>query len=220
MSGVRPYRDRAEAGRRLADALIAEVALVDPVVLGLPRGGVPVAAEVARRLGAPLDVLVARKVGAPGHEELGIGAVAEGGVRLADPSAVRTLGVSEADFDRRADAEVAELDRRVAAYRGDRALPRLTGRHVVLVDDGLATGVTASAAIAALERFGADRIVLAVPVGAPDAAAGFEALVERVVCPIRPAEFRAVGRWYDRFDQTSDAEVLAALTPDDPDGTA
>lgn len=199
------FRDRDDAGERLADAVVtAGLDLVDPVVLALPRGGVPVAAAVARRLGAPLDVFVARKVGAPGRPELGIGAVAEGGA---------TVGVGP-DEPAAALAR-AELARRVEAYRGDRSLPALAGRDVVLVDDGLATGVTAEAAILGVRRCQPRprRVILAVPVGAPDTVArlGAPGLAHEVVCVHSPWNLRAVGEWYDDFTQTSDEEVRRLL---------
>lgn len=205
------FRDRRDAGRQLAAAL-AGLGLHDPVVLALPRGGVPVAAEVAGALGAPLDVLVARKVGAPGHREYGIGAIAEGGVAVADESALRALGVTAAQYQELAAAEQAELDRRVRRYRADRPLPALAGRDVVLVDDGLATGMTAEAALRSIRDRASGRVVLAVPVGAPEAVDRLAGVAE-VVCLARPDDFRAVGRWYERFDQTADEEVLALLDP-------
>jgi predicted phosphoribosyltransferase len=203
------FRNRRDAGRLLAERLTAE-ALHDPVVLALPRGGVPVAFEVARALHAPLDVLVVRKVGAPHHREFGIGAIAEGGVTIRDDAAVRMVGVSSDRFDKLAEAERRELDRRVQHYRGDRALPELDGRDVVLVDDGLATGVTAEAAIVAVRRSRAGRVVLAAPVSAADTAVRLGRLAD-VVCLATPERFMAVGEWYEDFGQTGDAEVLDLL---------
>lgn len=211
------YRDRADAGRRLAEAVVAR-APEQPVVLGLPRGGVPVAAEVAAALGCALDVVVARKVGAPGQPEMGIGAVAEGGGEVVDAATVRGLGVSDTALAAAVAAEREELDRRVATYRRGRPLPPLAGHVVVLVDDGLATGVTAEAAVRGLRTLGVERVLLAVPVGAPEAVARLEAVADEVVCPLRPARFRAVGQWYDRFGQTGDAEVLRLLGRTPPDG--
>src|SRR5699024_10079859 len=156
------FRDRVDAGRQLAETLASE-AFADPVILALPRGGVPVAAEVAHHLGQPFDVLVVRKVGAPRNPEFGIGAVAEGGIRFSDPLTLRQLGLDMADFEARAEDEEVELARRVDRYRQGRPLPDLTDRDVVLVDDGLATGVTATAALLAARRLGARRVVLAVP---------------------------------------------------------
>lgn len=204
------FRNRHDAGQRLAAALVTE-GLDHPVVLALPRGGVPVAYEVAVALGAPLDVFVARKVGAPGHPEFGIGAVAEGGFQVVDRRAVDGLGVSDAQFAELARRERHELGRRVRAYRADRALPELSGRDVVLVDDGLATGVTAEAALGALRARGPRRLVLAVPACAPDTAQRLRDIADAVVCVVAPESFSAVGQWYERFDQTSDAEVLDLL---------
>lgn len=207
---VRVFEDRTDAGRRLG-AVLADMDLLDPVVLALPRGGVPVAAEVSRHLDAPLDVLVARKIGAPGHPEFGIGAVAEGGVRIADPLTLERLGVDEERFARLAEVEEEELDRRVARYRGDGRLTNLQERDVPVVDDGLATGVTAGAALVTARRLGARRLVLAVPVAAPDSARRLAEIADRVVTLEQPDELGAVGRWYRRFDQTSDREVIDIL---------
>lgn len=209
------FRDRRDAGRQLG-ALVAAAHLPDPVVLALPRGGVPVADEVAAHLGAPLDVLVARKVGAPGHIEYGIGAIAECGQVVADDHAMRQVGVDFAAFERLAAAERVELERRVATYRDGRTMVVVEGRTVVLVDDGIATGVTARAAILAARVLGAARVVLAVPTCAHDTATHFATAKhpeapDDVVCVMTPHHFRAVGDWYDDFTQTSDEEVLAIL---------
>ncbi|MDZ7676311.1 MAG: phosphoribosyltransferase family protein [Acidimicrobiales bacterium] len=207
------FADRREAGRRLAPLVEARVTN-DPVVLGLPRGGLPVAAEVAAHLGAPLDVLVARKIGAPGHREFGIGAIAEGSdlpvfgpqAERFDPASARVREVVA--------EEQAELQRRVARYRGDRPLPPVIGRTVVVVDDGLATGITAEAALRSLQDQGADDVVLAVPVGAPDSVDRLSALVP-VVTVLTPAGFSAVGLWYRDFGQTTDDEVARILADAD-----
>jgi putative phosphoribosyl transferase len=204
------FRDRRDAGRQLAEALDV-LGLVDPLVLALPRGGVPVGYEIARRLGAPLEVFVARKLGAPGRPELGIGALAEGGARVVDRQAVQHLRVTGAELDALIAREQAELARRVEAYRGGRPLPALSGRDVVLADDGLATGVTARASLLALRVAAPRRLILAVPVAAPDRAALLEADGYEVVALARPRGFQAVGSWYDRFDQTPDDEVLELL---------
>ncbi len=205
------FSDRREAGRRLAGTLAA-LGLEDPVVLALPRGGVPVAYEVARGLGAELDLLMVRKIGAPGHEEFGIGAVVDG----ADPQVVMNReaaglpippGYVEAETRR----QLAEIERRRAIYlKGHPPVP-LAGRTVVVVDDGIATGGTVRAALAALRKAGAARIVLAVPVAPPEAIAALSPLADDVVCLEQPAFFRAVGLHYQDFDQTTDEEVVALL---------
>lgn len=203
------FRNRRDAGRQLATRLQDE-ALHDPVVLALPRGGVPVAFEIAQACVAPLDVFVVRKVGAPHHREFGIGAIAEGDVTVRDDAALRMVGVSPERFEQLADAERQELARRVQLYRGDRPLPDPAEHDVVLVDDGLATGVSAEAAIVAMHARDARRVVLAVPVSAADTAARLSANAD-VVCLSAPARFSAVGEWYDDFGQTADDEVLDLL---------
>lgn len=190
------------------------------MVLALPRGGVPVAAEVARTLAGPLDVFVARKVGAPGREEYGIGAIAEGDVIVADEHALETLGVSADEFTALAATQQVELHRRVELYRGGRDLIDVRGRDVVLVDDGLATGVTAEAALLGLRRRGPRRLLVAVPAGAADTAVRLRRIADEVECVVEAADFTAVGAWYDDFRQTSDEEVrrllrAAAGTPTD-----
>jgi putative phosphoribosyl transferase len=205
-----PFTDRAEAGRVLAER-VASLGLADPVVLALPRGGVPVAHEVARRLDVPLDVFVTRKIGCPGQPELGVGAIAEGGEPVFDTDLLRRLGLTERDLDATVRRERAELTRRVEVYRGDRALPALKGRDVVLVDDGLATGGTARAALAAVRAVGASRVVLAVPVGAAQTVYELAGDADDVVVLAAPSAFRAVGQWYQRFDQLTDDDVLGLL---------
>ena len=204
------FEDRAGAGRALAEQL-DRLELADPVVLGLPRGGVPVAAEVARALGAPLDVFVARKVGAPGHEEYGIGAVAEGGVRVADEAILPRLGITPDVFDRLAARADAEVVANVERFRQGRPLPRISGRVVVLVDDGLATGMTALAALRALRRLQPARLVLGEPVCAASAVRQLEEEADDIECVHQPEEFHAVGAWYVDFRPTSDEEVLRHL---------
>ena len=189
--------------------------LADPVVLALPRGGVPVAHEVATALGVHVEVLVARKVGAPGHPEFGIGAIAEGGGVVANHDALRALRIDDERFAALASEEQAELDRRVARYRGDRPLPPLAGRDVIVVDDGLATGVTAEAALLAVRAAGPRRLVLAAPVAAPDTVRRLSSVADDVVAVEVPPYFAAVGQWYDVFDQTTDDEVVTLLTRTD-----
>jgi putative phosphoribosyl transferase len=203
------FRDRRDAGCRLAARLQTET-LEDPVLLALPRGGVPVAFEIAQVTGAPLHVFVVRKVGAPHHPEFGIGAIAEGGVTVRDEAAMRMVGASEEQFEEIAGAERRELARRVRLYRGDRRLPDFAQHDTVLVDDGLATGVSAEAAIVALHAGGARRVVLAVPVAAADTASRLSVDAD-VVCLVAPARFQAVGHWYENFGQTTDDEVLELL---------
>lgn len=212
------FRDRADAGCRLGD-LLASRELVDPIVLALPRGGLPVAFEVARRVGAPLEVFVARKVGAPRQPEYGIGAVAECGTVVHDQAALDAIGLGEAEFHELVERERDELRRRVRRYRPDRELPDLRGRDVVLVDDGLATGVTAEAAVRDVRSLEPRSVILAVPVCARDTMARLSSFADEVVCVEAPPDFRAVGRWYDRFDQTTDDEVLDLLGRAGPPGT-
>ena len=211
------FRDRRHAGVLLGERLRG-LGLARPVVLGLPRGGVVVAAEVARALEAPLDVLVVRKLGAPGNPELGIGAIAEGGIAVRNEDLIARLGVRRSDLEAVTRRETAELERRTAAYRRGRPPRSLAGCTAVVVDDGLATGYTARAAVAAARARGAAAVVLAVPVAAPETAAEFAALVDRVVCVEMPDMLFAVGASYHDFSQTSDAEVEALLAAGGADG--
>ena len=204
------YRDRREAGRILGERLAALAGQPDLLVLGLPRGGVPVAWEVARRLGAPLDVFVVRKLGFPGHEELAMGAIASGGVRVLNPEVV-AYGVSREAIERATAREQVELERRERLFRGDRRPLPVAGRTVVLVDDGLATGSTMRAAVRALRQQEARRIVVAVPVSARSTCAEMEEEADEVVCAATPQPFHAVGLWYDDFSQTTDDEVRELL---------
>ena len=204
------FTDRRDAGRQLA-ALLTGADLDRPVVLALPRGGVPVAYEVAAALHAPLDVVVVRKIGVPFQPELGVGAVAEGGQPLFDDEMLARLGLSRGDLEATVQAEQAELARRVQQYRAGRPLPDVRGRTVVVVDDGLATGSSARTALSALRDRGAQCLVLAVPVGAAETVRRLRADADEVVCVATPRDFVAVGRWYADFAQTSDAEVVDLL---------
>jgi len=206
------FQDRRDAGRQLAAALSEYAGRTDVIVLALPRGGVPVAYEVAKALGAPLDVFLVRKIGVPGHEELAMGAIASGGVRVVNEDVVRELGIPNSLFDAVAADELRELERRERAYRDDRPPPDVRGKTVILVDDGLATGSSMRAAVAALRRLAPAKIVVAVPVAAPEVCSEFQDISDDVVCAHTPSSFRAVGLWYDDFSQTTDEEVGELLT--------
>ncbi|HEX6751597.1 MAG TPA: phosphoribosyltransferase [Longimicrobium sp.] len=205
------YHDRHDAGRTLARLLMDHAGARDVLVLALPRGGVPVGYEVARALGAPLDIFLVRKLGVPGHEELAMGAIASGGVRVLNPRVVDQLGIPRSAIDRVAEREQAELERRERAYRGDRPAPRVEGCDVILVDDGLATGSTMRAAAAALKAMRPRRLVVAVPVAAAETCDELRAEVDAVVCALTPEPFYAVGLWYEDFSQTTDEEVRELL---------
>lgn len=204
------FDDRRDAGRQLAERL-TELRLDQPLVLALPRGGVPVAYEIAAALAAPLEVFVARKIGAPGHPELGIAAIAEGLDEPVRTPLVAQLGLTPPDLEDLAAREGATLARRVSRYRADRPLPELGERDVVLVDDGLATGVTAEAALRALRRRHPRRLILAVPVCSTDTADRLRSVADDVMCLFSPDAMHAVGMWYRNFEQTTDTEVLDLL---------
>ncbi|MFF7314089.1 phosphoribosyltransferase family protein [Streptomyces sp. NPDC008137] len=208
------FRDRRQAGRELAEKLRTRQdagALPHPLVLALPRGGVAVASEVAAALDAPLDVLVVRKIGAPFQEEYGVGAMAGDEVPLLDEDALRHLGLGVADLAPVIERERAELRRRERLYRQGRPGPDLRGRTVIVVDDGLATGSTARAALRSVHRQEPARVVLAAPVCSPEAAELMRAEADEVLCLHQPAAFMAVGLWYENFDQLTDQDVLEAL---------
>jgi putative phosphoribosyl transferase len=208
---IRRFRDRREAGRRLADELQQFAGRPDVIVLGLPRGGVPVAFEVATALHAPLDVFVVRKLGLPWHEELAMGALAHGGVRFLDEDLIRVARVSAEDIQRVTLAEQTELERRERLYRGTRPFPDLKGKTVILIDDGLATGASMRAAVTALRKEQPAQVIVAVPVAAPDTCDAFRAIADEIICAETPEPFQAVGLWYEDFSQTTDDDVHELL---------
>ena len=205
------FQDRSDAGRRLADALEEYAGRTDVVVLGLPRGGVPVAREVAHRLHAPLDVLLVRKLGVPGHRELAMGAIAAGDVRVLNRDVIDEFGVTPAAIDAVTSAQRAELARRAQRYRDRRARVDLRGKTVILVDDGLATGATMRAAIHGVRAHDPARLVVAVPIASADVCEMLQPSVDDLICLETPAYFLSVGAWYRDFEQTTDREVQAAL---------
>jgi predicted phosphoribosyltransferase len=205
------YPDRIAAGEELADALTAYAGREDVTVLGLVRGGVPVAAAVAARLGAPMDVLVVRKLGVPRAPELAFGALGPGGVVVLNEEIAAYVSAREIAAVRQ--AEEAELYRREQVYRAGRPPLDLTGRVAIIIDDGLATGATARASVPVARALGAERVVMAAPVGAPDAVARVREVADEMVCPMTPPDFGAVSRYYDWFPQVTDAEVMALLAP-------
>ncbi len=206
-----PFPDRRAAGQVLAGLLRHYAKRDDLLVLALPRGGVPVAMEIAKVLNAPLDVILVRKLGLPGHSELAMGAIASGGIRIMNEEILHQAMVSPDAVEVVVERESRELERREHIYRGDRPWPDLEGRCVILVDDGLATGATMRAAVDAVRVQKPERIVVAVPVAPPETVRELEQLVDEVVCPLQPESFMAIGQWYRDFHQVSDAEVLALL---------
>jgi putative phosphoribosyl transferase len=208
---MRAFRNRAEAGELLAEKLVKYAGRDDVIVLGLPRGGVPVAYEVALSLHVPLDVFIVCKLGVPGFEELAVGAIASGGVRVLNENVARALPNADEIIESVTTRETAELERREQSYRDGRPAPELRDRIAILIDDGLATGATMRAAVKALRQRGAAKIVVAVPVGPPDTCREFEDAADEVVCAIAPECFQAVGQYYEDFSQTSDEEVRELL---------
>jgi len=205
------FRDRADAGRYLGELLTNYAGRNNVVVLALPRGGVPVGLEVALALGAPLDVFVVRKLGVPGHEELAFGAIASGGAQILNSDVIRHVGLTSDAIDSVSERERSELARRERLYRGDRAESELAGKTVILVDDGLATGASMRAAVAAVRTRDPARIVVAVPTAALETCTLLGGEVDELVCPLKPQSFYAVSLWYDRFEQVSDDEVRRLL---------
>jgi predicted phosphoribosyltransferase len=211
MAEIRRFRNRTEAGELLASRLGHYARKPEAIVLALPRGGVPVGFAIAQRLGIELDILIVRKLGMPHHEEFAIGAVGSGGVRVLQPGVPGLMGVTSADVEAITARELAELERRELVYRGGRAPLDLAGRDAILVDDGVATGSTMLAAIQVARRMRPRLLALAIPVAPPDTVSRLAPLVDELVCLSAPPLFRAVGQWYDEFDQTSDAEVQDLL---------
>ncbi|MBK8905215.1 MAG: phosphoribosyltransferase [Anaerolineaceae bacterium] len=205
------FRDRADAGQQLAEALAEYEDRADVVVLGLPRGGVPVAYEVARALDAPLDVFIVRKLGVPGHEELAMGAIASGGVRVINQDVTRELGLAQEAIEAVARKEGQELARREEAFRNGRSGINLHGKVAILVDDGIATGASMRAAVKGLRQHNPAKIIVAAPVASAEACRNFEALVDEVVCLQQPRPFLGVGAWFESFAQTTNDEVRALL---------
>ncbi|HOB73292.1 MAG TPA: phosphoribosyltransferase [Phycisphaerae bacterium] len=205
------FTDRFDAGRYLATRLGHYAHSPNVLVLGLPRGGVPVAYEVARALDAPLDVFLVRKLGVPGQEELAMGAIATGPVRVLNHEVIRMLRITDDELNRATEREMAELHRREREYRGDRPPPQVQGRTVILIDDGLATGASMRAAITALRQQDPARLVVAVPTAAADTCAELEAHVDEIICATTPEPFLGVGRWYENFSQMTDAQVRELL---------
>lgn len=205
------YLDRYEAGKVLANELKDYSNKSDVIVLALPRGGVPVAYEVAKSLSVPLDVFIVRKLGVPGHEELAMGAIAMGGTIIFNDEVLHQLNISKTAIDHVIKLEQDELKRREIKYRGNRLFPKLTDKTIILVDDGIATGATMRAAIQALHKHRPASIIIAVPVAGRSTCEAIEQLVDKVICPLKPQYFYAVGLWYQDFSQTSDVEVYELL---------
>jgi predicted phosphoribosyltransferase len=205
------YDDRYQAGRVLVDSLKNYAKRTDVIVLALPRGGVPVGYEIAHKLSLPLDIFIVRKLGVPGHEELAMGAIASGGITVLNEEIVNLLHISTEAIDRIQKSEQEELLRREQVYRGNRPSPDLLGKTIILVDDGIATGYTMRAAIAALKQKKPAKLIVAIPVAARSTCDEIAPLVDEIICPMRPVNFYAVGLWYNDFSQTTDEEVMQLL---------
>lgn len=206
-----PFRDRRDAGKKLAEKLSAHTGRSDAVVLALPRGGVPVAYEIASALHVPLDIFLVRKLGVPGREELAFGAIASGGIRILNGDVIRMLGIPDEVINFVAKRELEELRRRESLYRGERGSPVILNQTVILVDDGLATGASMRAAVAGLRTLQPAHLIVAVPVAAPEACAALRSEVDEIVCVVTPEPFLGVGRWYEDFSQVTDEEVQMLL---------
>ena len=206
-----PFRDRRDAGKKLAQRLTAYSECQDGLILALPRGGVPVAYEVALSLRIPVDIFIVRKLGVPGREELAFGAIASGGVRVLNGDVVRMLSIPDEVINFVAKREFQELQRREQLYRGNRPAPDVRNRTVILIDGGLATGASMRAAVAGLRALHPARIVIAVPTAAPEACEAFQSEVDEIICAVTPELFYGVGRWYEDFSQVTDEEVRTLL---------
>ncbi|MFO7964026.1 MAG: phosphoribosyltransferase [Desulfobacterales bacterium] len=207
MKAKNRFRNRTDAGVKLAEKLAAYKGQKNLLVLALPRGGVPVGYEVANFLDAPFDIFLVRKLGVPGQEELAMGAIASGGIRILNEDIIRMAQIPVQDIEAETRKEEQELQRREREYRGDRPMPELEGRRIILVDDGLATGASMKAAVAALRDRNVAEIIVAVPTASPDTCSEFEAMVDQVICARTPEPFGGVGAWYEDFSQTTDDEV-------------
>lgn len=205
------YLDRYSAGKVLAEALKTYANRKDVIVLALPRGGVPVGFEIAKALSVPLDVFIVRKLGVPGHEELAMGALAMGGITVFNEELLQDLKIPQRSINKVIEMEQQELNRRVSVYRDDKPYPDLTGKMIILVDDGIATGATMRAAISALRQLKPKNIVIAVPVAELTTCEKMAKNVDQLVCPLKPTDFYAVGQWYEDFSQTTDDEVRELL---------
>ena len=205
------FINRSDAGKILAEALFEYQNQLDVIVLALPRGGVPVAFEIAKILSLPLDIFIVRKLGAPHHKELAMGAIASGGTIIFNEDVISELSISQSAIQEVIQSERQELRRRELLYRGDRPFPTLTGKRIIIVDDGIATGATMRAAISALRKDHPLSIIMAIPVAARSTYEEMSTLVDKIVCPLTPAYFYAVGAWYDEFPQVTDQEVIALL---------
>lgn len=205
------YDDRYQAGRVLVDLLKNYAKRTDVIVLALPRGGVPVGYEIAQKLSLPLDIFIVRKLGVPGHEELAMGAIASGGITVLNEEIVNLLHISTEAIDTIQKSEQEELLRREQVYRGKKPFPELSGKTIILVDDGIATGYTMRAAIAALKQKKPAKLIVAIPVAARSTCDEIAPLVDEIICPMRPVNFYAVGLWYNDFSQTTDEEVMQLL---------
>lgn len=203
--------NRTSAGQELAEALLSYINQDNVIVLALPRGGVPVAFEIAEKLHAPLDLLLVRKLGTPGYSELAMGAIASGGIKVLNTQIVHGYGISQSELDAVEEKERLELNRRSELYRGERPYPNLNDKIVILVDDGLATGATMHAAIDAVKQQKPQKIIVAIPVAPPESIDSLAQMVDEVICPLQPRHLSSIGQWYADFSQVSDAKVIDLL---------